>query len=187
MDILFQAGLAPDSIAVFMTNHPRLTLSKFQRALRRIHHVDDTDTSLLPPSLVADPLWDWLDSDTIMGLVLWFAQSSDTGGNNFDWIHEFDSDAFALFLSPPALQNSPPAAVLLEPPSNTPHANLGSTLSPPGLPSPPLYSHSYHDAILQADTKDLERRSGTGAATAPLSPHPLWKSTSITTAINIDK
>ena len=88
MDILFKAGLAPDSINVFMTFHPRLTLAKFQHALRRIHRGDDTADFLLPASLLADPLWDWLDSDTVMGLIAWFSQSFDTGVNHFDWVNE---------------------------------------------------------------------------------------------------
>ena len=99
MDILFKAGLAPDSINhSFMTFHPRIsTLAKFQRALRRIHRGDDTADFLLPASLLADPLWGWLDSDTVMGLIAWVSQSSDTGGHHFDWANEFFAKTFSIF------------------------------------------------------------------------------------------
>ena len=56
----------------------------------------------------------------------------------------------------------------------------------PTSPPPPAYIHSYHADILQADTKDLQRRSGT-AATDILDAHPLWTSMAISTAIHIDK
>ena len=197
MDILFKDGLAPDSINVFMTFHPRLTLAKFQRALRRIHRGDDTADFLLPASLLADPLWDWLDSDTVMGLVIaWFSQSSDTGGNHFDWVHEFSAETFSIFLSPPA-SSSLPASSGTTPPDNPMTTKpLPPNHSPPAgggtgsqySPSPShAYIHSYHDAILLADTTDLARRSDTAPTGALLTAHPLWQSSALKDAINIDK
>ena len=184
VDILTTAGLAPDSIAKFITFHPRLTVSKFQRALRRLHNCEDTTTYLMPVGLTDADVWDWLDSATMVGLASWFAQSSDTGGPMFNWSSELDGDSFALYLSNKSSPSNPPTLPTVTAPI---HPGPSSPSCPPSPSPPPGYIHSYHVDLLLADSKDLACRSGTSAATNTLAPHPLWTSTQISSAITIDK
>ena len=138
-----------------------------------------------------------LDSDTVMGLIAWFSQSSDTGGNHFDWVHEFSAETFSIFLSPPASSSLPassgttappdkPITTKPLPPNHSPHAGGGTGSQHSPSPSH-AYIHSYHDAILLADTTDLARRSDTAPTGALLTAHPLWQSSALKDAINIDK
>ena len=165
-DVLHQAGLKDDSIALFLATHSKMALPEFQHGLHRLY-ANHTEF-LLPSALIDNDDWDIFDSDIVYDISCWF-HSHDPGDNVFDWSTHFQTDDFAFFVAPAPLVGTSP----LLPTNVNPHV-------------PTQYVHSYHADILQGDIKNLVQCTNT-AATDILAPHPLWQSTAITGSINIDK
>jgi hypothetical protein len=185
--ILERSGLGGEAIAAFMAHCPTmtLTLAKFERGLRSPQNLK-AEKMLFGIDQVDD--WDCFDSEILQLIQQWYLSvvSRDTAVP-LDWDVLFTADIFLVYTltAGPALASTSTTTADAAAAANTAAAAAATTAAASHMIPPLGYSHSYHDAVLLADQKDLKRRTGT-AASILLTEHPLWNSRTISGAVKLD-
>jgi hypothetical protein len=183
-------------------------IGKFETALRaRKYPV--ADGLLIGLNQRQDNDWDKFDDLTILHLYLRVISVYDHTATSFDWDTNFTASIFRSFeeiiptsipdIAPQTLPTKSTATNVNTPDLHVHHApditanngispNIASTScnDTPGLDADSAYSHVYHYDALRADKTDHHHRTGTDNDSNVPTPHPLWQSSDIAKAVDIN-